>query len=409
MNEKMLDVKDLITAVDKEIVFLHYCEGHIRHHRECWNVLRKYMENRNECFLTADIAQQYLQERYGIELYSAQKVSCYKALMRRSVLMLLEYQVSGMIYKRMPAKAHDFPFAFETPCNMFLNQLRENGLADGTIRGYRSTIERFVEYLNHHEISDISQVNVPIIYEYLNCLCGCSKSYANRTVRQLRFLFSYLHEEGIYPCDIQGIWPNVRVEQYCNLPETISPDEAKRLLDAVDRGNALGKRNYAILLIAIRYGLRVSDIRALEFCNVDFRNQKLRLTQRKTGKSLEFELFDDVGWALIDYIKNGRPVLSTDSRIFVLHKAPYNGFSDNDNLSQIICRYGREAGLTTAHKRFSMHILRYTLASTLLSNNTPLPIVSSILGHTQLDTTKIYTKIDYQQLKMCALEVPYAE
>ena len=69
MNEKMLDVKDLITAVDKEIVFLHYCEGHIRHHRECWNVLRKYMENRNECFLTADIAQQYLQERYGIELY----------------------------------------------------------------------------------------------------------------------------------------------------------------------------------------------------------------------------------------------------------------------------------------------------------------------------------------------------
>lgn len=116
MNEKMLDVKDLITAVDKEIVFLHYCEGHIRHHRECWNVLRKYMENRNECFLTADIAQQYLQERYGIELYSAQKVSCYKALMRRSVLMLLEYQVSGMIYKRMPAKAHDFPFAFETPC-----------------------------------------------------------------------------------------------------------------------------------------------------------------------------------------------------------------------------------------------------------------------------------------------------
>lgn len=409
MSKKISNVDALICSVDKELVSLHYCEGHLRHHRECWNVLRKYMAEKNEQFLTADIAQQYLRDRYGIELYASTKISSYKGLMRRSVLLLLEYQISGMIFKRMAKKSHDFAPGFDVPCTMFLDHLSEINLAAGTIRGYRSTIEHFVQYLGAHEVLDFSQVSVPIIYEYLNCLRGCSKSHASSTVRRLKLLFSFLYEKGLYPNNIQSTWPRVRVERYCNLPETFSPDEAKRLLDTVDRGNAIGKRNYAILLIAIRYGLRVGDIRALEFGNIDFRNRKLQLLQQKTGKLLEFELFDDVGWALIDYIKNGRPAASTDSRIFVLHKAPYNGFADNDNLSQIIYRYGHEAGLTQTHKRCSMHMLRYTLASTLLSNNTPLPIVSSILGHSQLDTTKIYTKIDYTQLQMCALEVPYAE
>ena len=90
-------------------------------------------------------------------------------------------------------------------------------------------------------------------------------------------------------------------------------------------------------------------------------------------------------------------------------KAPYDGFSENDNLSQHIYKYAHKAGITANHPRCSMHMFRYTLASTLLANNTPLPVVSSILGHSQLDTTKIYTKIDYTQLQACALEVPYAE
>lgn len=90
-------------------------------------------------------------------------------------------------------------------------------------------------------------------------------------------------------------------------------------------------------------------------------------------------------------------------------KAPYTGFSDNDNLGQIIYKYAHKAGISQNRSRCSMHMFRYTLASTMLSNNTPLHVVGSILGHSQLDTTRIYTKIDLPQLGLCPLEVPHAE
>lgn len=405
----MIVLDELIRCVDQEVVRLNYCEGHIRHHRECWNVFRKYMAAKNEQYLTVPLATQFLLEKYGIELYTHEKMTSYKMLMRRAVLMLLEFQATGLMYKRMPRGAHDFPPAFESICNAHLNHLREENLSDGSIRQHRSSLERFTLYEAARGIADMNQIDITAIYDYLESLAGCSKSHANSTIWRLKAFFIYLHQNGFYCADIADSWPSVRVEKYCGLPETFTIEEETRLLAAVDRGNALGKRDYAILLIAVRYGLRVSDIRGLQFDNIDFRNDKISLTQKKTGKPLQFELFPDVGWALIDYLKNGRPSAATTSKIFVRMKAPYDGFSDNDNLSQLIYKYAHKAGIAANHPRCSMHMFRYTLASTLLSNDTPLPVVSSILGHSQLDTTKIYTKIDYSQLRACALEVPNAE
>ena len=405
----MMVLDELICCVDQEVVKLKYCKGHIRHHRECWNVLRKYMIEKNEQYLTVPLATQFLLEKYGIELYTHERMTSYKKLMRRALLMLLEFQATGLIYKRMPSCAHDFPLAFESICSAYLNHLRERNLADGSIRQHRSSLERFTLYEAAHGITDINQINMTTIHSYLESLTGCSKSHVNSTIQRLKAFFKYLHENGFYCADIADSWPSVRVEKYCGLPETFTLEEETRLLAAVDRGSALGKRDYAILLIAVRYGLRVSDIRGLQFGNIDFRNDKISLTQKKTGKPLQFELFPDVSWALIDYLKNGRPSVATTSKVFVRMVAPYDGFSDNDNLSQLIYKYAHKAGITVSHPRCSMHMFRYTLASTLLSNDTPLPVVSSILGHSQLDATKIYTKIDHSQLRACALEVPNAE
>lgn len=410
MVNEMMPIEDLIQAVDAEVVKLNYCEGHTRHYRECWNVLRMYMESQGERYLTAPIAVRFLKDRYKIELYSHEKMTSYKVLMRRSVMLLLEYQVNRMVYKRVPNKDHSFPPQYEDACLSYLNYLgEERNLSSGSIRQHRNCLERFTLYCTAHQITTLNQIDVSNIYSFIKNLAGCSKSYVNANIQQLKSFFTFLYESGRYKKDLHACWPSVRVERYCNLPKTFTVEETQKILATVDRSNALGKRDYAILLLAVRYGLRVSDIRGLTFENIDFKNCKLRLTQQKTHKPIEFELFEDVGWALIDYLKNGRPSASKESRVFVLMRAPYTGFSDNDNLGQIIYKYAHKAGISQCRSRYSMHMFRYTLASTMLSNNTPLPVVSSILGHSQLDTTKIYTKIDLPQLELCPLEVPHAE
>lgn len=410
MEAKMIPVEALIQSVDAELIRLNYSEGRIRHHRECWNVLRKYMKRQGEQFLTVPLAVQFLREKYGIEMYTHNKMTSYKMSMRRSVLILLEYHASKMIYKRMPSRDHTFPFEYETACFQYLDYLRkQRNLTEGSIKQHRRCLEHFTLYCAANGIIDLNQIDISILYSYINTLSGYSKSYVNANIQELKSFFAFLYGAGLYEKDIHACWPSIRVERYCRLPDTFSAEEVRKILSSVDRGSALGKRDYAILLLAVRYGLRVSDIRGLTFDNVDFKNCKLRLVQQKTAKPLEFELFVDVGWALIDYLKNGRPPVSTDSHIFVRMVAPYTGFAEDDHLGQIVYKYALKAGVNKRHPRCSMHMFRYTLASSMLSNNTPLPIVSSILGHSQLDTTKIYTKVDMTQLELCPLEVPRAE
>ena len=222
----------------------------------------------------------------------------------------------------------------------------------------------------------------------------------------VRKFFDFAVEEGIYNIDLTYIWPIVRVEKYRNIPKTFTEEEISKILLTVDRGNSLGKRDYAILILAVRYGLRVSDIKNLELCNFDFINSKLKIVQLKTENPLELILLPDVADAVLDYVKHGRPQ-SESKKIFILHKAPYNEFSDSDCLSQIIYKYTLAAGISSPNRKGSMHMFRYSLASAMLSNETPLPIISDILGHSNINSTRIYTKIDIEQLKKCALEVPY--
>ena len=276
-----MPIENLIQAVDAEVVKLNYCEGHIRHYRECWNVLRKYMELQGEQHLTAPLAIQFLKDRYGIDLYTHEKITKYKILMRRSVMLLLEYETSKMIYKRMPSKDHSFPPEFEDVCLSYLNYLsEERKLSAGSIRQQRNCLERFTLYCTAHKISALDQIDVPGIYSYIKTLAGCSKSYVNANIQQLKSFFAFLYKSGRYEKDIYACWPSVRVERCCGLPQTFTLEETQKLLAAVDRSNALGKRDYAILILAVRYGLRVSDIRGLTFENIDFKNCKLRITQQ---------------------------------------------------------------------------------------------------------------------------------
>lgn len=407
MERKQITLNELILIVQQKIIDLHYCEGHVRHHKECWNVLRKYAQVHNEQFLTHELASNFLAEHYGIDLYEKKIKSSYKSLMRRSVMMLLEYQLTGNIVKRINQSDHKIQDFASKSVEKYMDYLRNTfNLADGTLRNHHRALERLFNYLYLNGIRNMLDISPDNIKDYLLKLGCCSKAYISGQINILRKFFDFAVEEDIYNIDLTYIWPIVRVEKYRNIPKTFTEEEISKILLTVDRGNSLGKRDYAILILAVRYGLRVSDIKNLELCNFDFINSKLMIVQLKTENPLELILLPDVADAVLDYVKHGRPQ-SESKKIFILHKAPYNEFSDSDCLSQIIYRYTLAAGISSPNRKGSMHMFRYSLASAMLSNETPLPIISDILGHSNINSTRIYTKIDIEQLKKCALEVPY--
>ena len=129
--------------------------------------------------------------------------------------------------------------------------------------------------------------------------------------------------------------------------------------------------------------------------------------QYKTKKELVLPLSEEIGWAIIEYVKTARPI--TDSKcVFVRHTSPYEGFGANNNFSWMIGKYFTRAEITVPRdKRHGMHSLRHSLASNLLAVGTPLPVVSEVLGHSDSKTTSVYLKIDISQLRCCALDADF--
>jgi integrase len=171
------------------------------------------------------------------------------------------------------------------------------------------------------------------------------------------------------------------------------------------RGNPCGKRDYAIILLITRLGLRGIDVKRLRFANLDWPGNRLSVVGAQTGHRVQLPLLKDVGWAVIDYIRHGRP-RSEGPQVFLRHTAPIGPFSDQDHLHQILVKHARAAHVPLGEKRrHGMHSLRHTLATQF---GVPLPYIPDILGHVDLSTTEIYARAS-TEAKRKALEAVYAD
>ncbi|MCG8322314.1 MAG: tyrosine-type recombinase/integrase [Cytophagales bacterium] len=172
----------------------------------------------------------------------------------------------------------------------------------------------------------------------------------------------------------------------------------------MDRSSPVGKRDYAMLLLATRLGFRSSDIAGLQFANLDWDNNLIGLTQYKTKREIELPLLSDVGEAIINYLQHARPA-SSEPNVFLSACAPYrpiNRLIINGAISRIIIA----SKVDIRNRKFGPHAMRHTLATRLLSNGTPLPIISEVLGHEATQTTMKYLRVDLNNLQHCALGVP---
>jgi integrase len=168
----------------------------------------------------------------------------------------------------------------------------------------------------------------------------------------------------------------------------------------------LNTLDYAMILLTARLGLRISDLRHLEPGDLDWRAKTLTIIQRKTGRPLSLPLLDDVGWAIIDYVRHGRPGTAC-AKVFIKHRHPFGAFGGSSPVATRLSRYAVRAGIEfPAGDTCGMHSLRGALAVAMIGGGTPVPVVSAVLGHASSDTTQAYyLRFDTERLRCCALDV----
>lgn len=344
---------------------------------------------------TPGLAEAYLLFRCD----SGEHTTSHEKAIRRRIKALDDFVVFGHI-RHGNTRSCVFPAGFEEAGEAYF---KTHGavLSPETLKIYRRHMYRFFVFLNESGVFGCLNIQANHISSYITTFLGYDQCTIHVRLCSLRSFLRFFYEAGYHGQDMSVFMPKFRVTKERHLQTTWEPEQIKKIIACIDRGNPVGQRDYAIVLLAAVLGMRVGDIRDLKFSEIDWEAKKICYVQNKNQQRQELPLFDELGWALITYLQNGRPQ-SDSEYIFVRHIPPYERFSEHGSFWYLVGRYVQMAGLKTK-KRSGLHSLRHSLASALLKQETPLPVISGILGHADTKSTNAYLKIDLSMLRKCAL------
>ena len=396
---------DLISGLEQELLRLGYTKGSMTFYRRRRNQLMAYAEDRGECYYTEQLGMDFLKEFFGITQEDFSRTLPQAETQEiRVVRMVGDFQLHHAVLRRYLKHKEILTTPFFVDIrSRFQSSCEKKGYSQVTTEHYVKQSSYLMDYLAAQGMDDFTAVTLDTVNAYIRTLAGFSYKTVEQHICSLRAFFRFLNQEGIMPDDLAVKMPMVKARKQTAIPSVWTQEELKQLVRAIDRGSPKGKRDYAIILIACRLGLRCTDIKNLCFENFNWTEKKLCFTQSKTGQPMELPLVPDVGWAVIDYLKYGRPKVDS-SRIFVRHTAPFLPFAEGDHLDQLIRAYMVKAHIPMRGKHRGMHSLRHTMASVLLEKDTPLPVISDIIGHLDTNSTAVYLKVDMERLAECPLD-----
>lgn len=404
MEIKHLTVAELIKATRNELVKSGFTNLSLKGIERVWINLEEYIHCKGINFFSFDLGIAFLEERY--QFTETTSLSSANQRRLRAIQLLADFQTHQRIHIRRKQKRYEFAQPFEKIFVEFMDFRKKAGISSKTLQSYIIYLERFSQYLFNHEVNHVVEIDAKHIHGFIQESAAVySTSTIYCTCCLLRVLFRYLFEQKLTTEDLSIIVPSIKCRKKSKIPSAYTQKEIRQLLQCVDRGNPKGKRDYAILLIAVRLGIRASDICKLTFDNFKWESNTIEFSQSKTGDTIVLPLLNDVGEAVIDYIKYGRPAVESD-KVFLRLFAPIDQMTA-PTLHSIVTQNMNKAGIQiTKGKKHGPHALRHSLASALLENDTPMPVISEILGHSDSKTTSIYLKIDTLNLRKYALDVP---
>jgi site-specific recombinase XerD len=361
--------------------------------KHIYNKLAIFCDEHNEGWYSPEIGNAFLDENEG--LISDRHFLTHKAAIER-----IDRALCGDFHYR-PISKKDIPYvssSFDEQLTFYEKQLYESGKTKRDVRNRMHVLARFMKYAQDHGCHKLADIDARIIYGGFE-VEGSKDEFRKTVAHFLR----YAYRQELLPMDISSFVPEFSRHQ--PIPTVYSIKEINTILESIDRTKRLGKRNYAVIMIAARTGLRSCDIADLKFDNIDRKNKILTLVQKKTGEYIEMPLLDEVLEAIDDYVLNERPA-SSSANIFLSHKNPDVTVLFPRTIYVIVSRTIKRSGIDPAGRKCGAHALRSSLASHLLEEGNSYSIIQKVLGHTSPEAAKHYVKVELTKLRECALGVP---
>ncbi len=389
----------IIKNIESDLVVLFkkygYSENTIRYYRDNVKLVVAFHEKRNQKFYDSALVEEYIASVY--EMYEAGKFGKSRRNgLIKAAMYVRDYIENGsinQIKKNIPDKLTPY-------FRCVLEKLKQStDWSESLKRNVVYAAHTYFVYLATVDINDVAKIKEDTIRSYLLQKSEIMKSGSLDTIRRnLKHLHTWLYKKGFISSGFADVL-SFAVPSEHHIKRPIPNDEIAVMFAAIDRDTAIGKRDYAILMIAVVTGLRSVDITALRFSDIDWVNGEIKLSQKKTDVPLALPLTKDVAEALVDYILNGRPKCDLNE-IFLRSRIPYSVMGRR-GIYSALNNVRLKAGLS----KCSIHGLRRALGTNLVIAGVPLATVAQVLGHSDISSTKQYISLDSVHLKECALNL----
>ena len=346
-----------------------------------------------------------LQERGGLVL--SDEESRNEQYYFRCIRMLAEYFNFGIVIKRKDAYGEIiWPIGYRNCTEKFYSELVDNGLSYGYVVNSRKVIKELIQFLDADGIHEPTDIRAEHNDRFIQSYYWLSPKGIETKLSMLRRYYRYLYLKQYIILPLAERLPHASIQGRMKFPTTWNTDQIEKIKASADRTSPSGKRSFAMIMLSAELGLRIGDIRNLKLQDINWNKKQISIIQHKTDKALLLPLSDDVGWAIIDYLRNGRPY--TDSlNVFVKHRPPYDAFPINSTMNHILSIVMNKAGIPPEMKEnVGWHTFRRSLATNLLQNNVEMVTISEILGHSDPDIAgRYYVKLDVENLRKCSLSM----
>ncbi len=385
-----------------------YTKKTIENYNRVWRQLMEYADNKGIVSCTSDLLTNFAQFQYAIkdvfhpdinkEKYYARILLClYDSSTTGTWITHRTYRLPKQFCSQSFTEAHD----------SYINWLKSKALKLGSILLKQQIIRDFLFFAETKQIHTISELKQTTILNYLETKSELSSSTKSGIIITLRGFFSSPGIEAILSKDFSVNLKAANNGKYEHLPSGYSINEIRSVLSSVDRTTIEGKKDYAVILLAIDTGMRISDIINLKLLDIKWNTGTIEIVQQKTGEFLYLPMSDVLKWALLDYLIYSRPKDTIFKNVFLRSMAPVSPYVSAGHYYKRLNKYFKAAGVNTEGKHHGMHVLRHNLATRLMHDNVPITVISEALGHKYANVTKQYIRIDIEKLRLAALEVSY--
>lgn len=378
-------------------------KSRISQYQAAWNHLKTYMSERGEPYFSASVTEAFIYDLLGdqsfddLKSWQKQIISC--------VNVLTEYMETQSIKFKRGKKFRVLKGAIGLTILEYIRHRKNMGISESTAEEYRYHLSQWLTYLNDHGMNILDKITKRNVIDYANSTVFASSNTRHRNLSILKGYLRNLYDNQLISTDLSAAVPKSKKVRQPKLPSTYSIEEVDALIAAIDRSSPKGKRDYAMVLLAARLGLRATDVCDLKFESFHWEQNLLVIKQSKTGEWIQLPLLKEIGDSVVDYLKYARPQ-SELPYVFLRVVSPHDRLNISTFYS-IVCQYMRLAGIKSEHQRKrGPHALRHSLAGILLEKKTPVPVIAEVLGHLSVESTRSYLSIDMDALQQCALDVP---